>query len=71
MPRKKIELSVSEKKAFFLARLRGKSLRDCAKDLGICYGTCQKFPSEDWYKELEHGVEAYVSAWLASTKLSD
>ncbi len=68
MARPKIELSIAEKKAFFMARLRGKSFKDCARDLGICYGTCQKIPTEDWYTELERGVEAYVSATLELTK---
>ena len=70
MSRKKIELSIGEKKAFFLARLRGKSLRACAKDLGICYGTAQKIQRDKWYQELVRGVEAYASAHLELTKRS-
>lgn len=67
MPRPKIELTPMEKKTFFMARVRGESLRECAKRLGICYGTCQKIPQEKWYQALEKGTEAFVSAWLELT----
>ena len=67
MPRKKFELTPAQKKIFFMARVRGESLRDCAETLGICYATCQKIPREKWYKDLEKGTEAFVSAWLEAT----
>ena len=68
MPRRKIELSIAEKKDFFMSRLRGKSLQDCATDLGLCYATVQKIQREKWYLELVRGVEAYASAHLELTK---
>lgn len=67
MPRKKIELTPAQKRDFFMARVRGESLRDCAKNLGICYATCQKIPQEKWYKDLEKGTDAFVFAWLEAT----
>ena len=70
MARKKIKLTIAEKKEFFMARLRGKSSRNCAKDLDICYGTAQKIQCEEWYLELLRGVEAYASAHLELTKRS-
>lgn len=68
MSRPKIELSIGEKKAFFMARLRGKSFKDCATELGICYATAQKIPEEKWYQELVDGTEAFISASLEMTK---
>ena len=71
MARQKIELTIAEKKAFFMERLRGKSFKDCATALGVCYATAQKIRKEKWYQELEQGTEAFISAALEITKRNE